>query len=173
MWVQLQNFNLEPIEASVYTTRCTIVDCNTQYTTTACPYASEKLMYCCHNPAHGFVCTERELKVLVDDIVDVILRIFKANGHFEHEQNVKKWFNGEAMVDFWTFFQQLTDRFVGLLQVHVVQDIHMSIISEFLKEGRLEKKGHVVHNWKFRWFVLTSSALTYFESRETMLYKVL
>lgn len=116
--------------------------------------------------------TENELKVHVDDIVDLILRIFKANGHNESEANVKEWFCGGFKIDFWNFFSQLVEQYVGLLQVHIVQEVHQEIVSEFMKEGKLEKKGHLVHNWKMRWFVLTASALTYFESHDNMLLKV-
>lgn len=115
---------------------------------------------------------ESELKVHVDDIIDLILRIFQANGHNEQQENIEDWFCGEPKIDFWSFFSQLTEKYVGLLQVHIVQEIHMDIVSEFLKEGKLEKKGHVVHNWKFRWFVLTASSLSYFESHESMILKV-
>lgn len=108
----------------------------------------------------------------VDDIVDLILRIFEANGHQESRDNIKEWFCDEAMIDFWSFFSQLAEKYIGLLQIHIVQEVHQAIVSEVLKEGKLEKKGHVVHNWKTRWFVLTNSALTYFESRDNMLLKV-
>lgn len=112
------------------------------------------------------------MKVHVDDLVDLIIRIFKANGHKEQEDNIKEWFCGEENIDFWSFFSQLTEKYVGLLQINIVQDIHTSIVSEFLKEGKLEKKGHVVHNWKMRWFVLTASSLNYFESQENRILKV-
>ena len=122
--------------------------------------------HCCPSPP------ESELKVHVDDIVDLILRIFEANGHVEQQSNIKEWFCGEEKIDFWSFFSQLTEKYVGLLQVHVVQEIHTKIVSELLKEGKLEKKGHVVHNWKTRWFVLTASSLSYFESSENLVLKV-
>ncbi len=113
-----------------------------------------------------------ELRVHVDDLVDLILRIFQANGHNEQHHNIKEWFCGEEMIDFWSFFSQLTEKYVGLLQVHVVQETHTKVVSELLKEGKLEKKGHVVHNWKSRWFVLTASLLSYFESHENLILKV-
>ena len=118
-------------------------------------------------------CAGSELRVHVDDIVEVILRIFHANGHTELQDNIKEWFCGEDKIDFWSFYSQLTEKFVGLLQIHVVQELHMSVVSEFLHEGKLEKKGHVVHNWKMRWFVLTASSLSYFESRENLIMKVI
>ena len=123
-------------------------------------------------PVH-FIFTESEIKVHVDDIADLILRIFRANGHNEREENIKEWFCGEEKVDFWGFFSQIVENFVGLLQIHIVQEVHQEVVSEFLKEGRLEKKGHRVHNWKSRWFVLTATALTYYESHDSMILKVI
>ncbi|CAI8020429.1 Pleckstrin-2 [Geodia barretti] len=38
--------------------------------------------------------------------------------------------------------------------------------SEVLKEGFLVKKGHVRHNWRTRWFVLTKKQLSYFRKRQ-------
>ena len=112
------------------------------------------------------------LKLHVDDIVDLILRIFKANGHEELPDNIKEWFCGEEAINFWSFFHQIVEKYIGLLQVNVIQEVHQDIVSEVLREGKLEKKGHVVHNWKMRWFVLTMSSLMYFESRDKMLLKV-
>ncbi len=104
--------------------------------------------------------------------MELILRIFSANGHHEKEENIIEWFCGETYIDFWSFFSQLTDNYVGLLQIHIVHELHTEIVSEFLKEGKLEKKGHVVHNWKTRWFVLTALSFNYFESRENLTLKV-
>ena len=36
---------------------------------------------------------------------------------------------------------------------------------EILKEGYLVKQGHVVKNWKRRWFVLTAGSIDYFETQ--------
>lgn len=33
------------------------------------------------------------------------------------------------------------------------------------KQGELKKKGHVVHNWKNRWFILQGDKLYYFKNR--------
>ncbi len=116
---------------------------------------------------------ESELKVHVDDIVEVVLKIFKANGHNESENNIKEWFKGHALLSFLDFFNPLVERYVGLLQAHTVMEVNKSIVNEFFKEGKLEKKGHVVHNWKMRWFVLTGNSLTYYETQEKAVAKVL
>ena len=109
----------------------------------------------------------------MDDIVDLILRIFRENGHNEKEENIKEWFCDEESITFWGFFSILTEKFVKLLRINIVQKVHEEVVSEFLKAGRLEKKGHVVHNWKSRWFVLTASSLSYFESHDNQILKVL
>ena len=36
---------------------------------------------------------------------------------------------------------------------------------EILKEGYLVKQGHIVKNWKRRWFVLTAGSIDYFETQ--------
>lgn len=53
----------------------------------------------------------------IDDVADLILRIFKANGHNESEQNIREWFCEEVYVDFWSFFSTLVENYSGLLQV--------------------------------------------------------
>ncbi|PNI83901.1 PLEK2 isoform 5 [Pan troglodytes] len=32
-----------------------------------------------------------------------------------------------------------------------------------LKEGFLVKRGHIVHNWKVRWFILRQNTLVYYK----------
>lgn len=39
--------------------------------------------------------------------------------------------------------------------------------AEPIEEGELTKEGHVVHNWKTRWFVLVSGKLFYFRQKPT------
>ena len=116
---------------------------------------------------------ESELKVHVDDTVEVVLRIFKSNGHKESEENILKWFRGEKDMDFRAFFGPLVQKYVGLLQVNTIAEVNREIVTEFFKEGKLEKKGHVVHNWKMRWFVLTGATLTYYETQEKAVAKVM
>lgn len=38
------------------------------------------------------------------------------------------------------------------------------------KQGELKKKGHVVHNWKTRWFILQGDKLYYFKNRTVRTY---
>ena len=37
---------------------------------------------------------------------------------------------------------------------------------QFYKVGELEKKGHIVKNWRKRWFVLDNDTLKYFKARQ-------
>ena len=39
---------------------------------------------------------------------------------------------------------------------------------EILKEGFMVKRGHVVKNWKLRWFVLRASNLSYYKNPGVM-----
>ena len=100
------------------------------------------------------------------------MRIFKDNGHNESEEAIKEWFHGETAISFRSFFSPLVENYVGLLKVQTLTDVNHNIVNEFFKEGKLEKKGHVVHNWKMRWFVLTGMSLTYYETQEKAVAKV-
>ena len=41
-----------------------------------------------------------------------------------------------------------------------------------MKEAQMIKKGHVRHTWKMRWFVLTTTDLFYYETKESLVKKV-
>jgi hypothetical protein len=56
-------------------------------------------------------------KLHIDDLCDLIQRIFRENGHVESEQNIKEWFCGEKLIDFWSFFAALVENYSGLLKV--------------------------------------------------------
>lgn len=53
----------------------------------------------------------------VDDIADLVMRIFRANGHNESEENIKEWFCDEVYIDFWSFFSALVENYDHMLQV--------------------------------------------------------
>ena len=57
-------------------------------------------------------------------------------------------------------------------QENTIQDLYMKLCLKQLKQGKLMKKGHVVHNWKWRWFILTTAELRYYESQESPIPKV-
>ena len=58
-----------------------------------------------------------QMELQVDDVCDIIVRIFKANGHSESEDNIREWFYPETQVDFWSFLRTIVYSYVGLLQV--------------------------------------------------------
>ena len=45
-------------------------------------------------------------------------------------------------------------------------------VYQVMKKAQMIKKGHVRHTWKMRWFVLTSTDLIYYESKESLVKKV-
>ena len=57
------------------------------------------------------------MEVHIDDVCDIILRIFKDNGHIEEAANIREWFCGEADVGFWSFFRTMVENYGSLLQV--------------------------------------------------------
>ncbi|KAG9395970.1 PH domain [Carpediemonas membranifera] len=58
-------------------------------------------------------------------------------------------------------YVQLYDRYDGAQSDKVVEDETPESIS---KKGWMTKQGHVVKNWKQRWFVLKNSMLMYYKS---------
>ena len=47
-----------------------------------------------------------------------------------------------------------------------VEELEDEVIHGIMKQGTLVKKGHVRHNWKERWFVLTPGILKYYTSKD-------
>ena len=54
----------------------------------------------------------------------------------------------------------------------IANDIKDEIVDGVLRKGYIYKKGHKVHNWRRRFFILTRKSLMYHESREKMNLKV-
>ena len=48
----------------------------------------------------------------------------------------------------------------------------MFICDQVMKKAQMIKKGHLRHTWKMRWFVLTSTDLIYYETKESLVKKV-
>ena len=61
---------------------------------------------------------------------------------------------------------------IPIPQTSTIQDLYSTICLKQLKQGRMMKKGHVVHNWKWRWFILTTSDIKYYESQDNLISKV-
>ena len=110
--------------------------------------------------------------VCIDDIILVIMKLYKANGKEESASNIREWFCDQKSIDFWLFFSALVEFHSDLLSPPVLLSIYEEIFFEILKEGKMKKKGHKVANWKERWFVLSSSHLYYYESQENRSLKV-
>ncbi|XP_013390157.1 switch-associated protein 70 isoform X2 [Lingula anatina] len=47
-----------------------------------------------------------------------------------------------------------------------LQELYNQFINDVIRKGWLTKKGHMMTNWKERWFVLTPSCLKYFTNRD-------
>lgn len=80
-------------------------------------------------------------------------------------------------LDFIQFLSTLVECFSSLqvdssVIAEIIVDMKDEVVNGVLRKGYLFKKGHQVKNWKRRFFVLTRSSLTYFESREKMALKV-
>ena len=63
----------------------------------------------------------------IDDICDLVQRILRENGHAESEQNIKEWFCGEILIDFWSFFAAIVENYSGLLKVSVTVCVSESV----------------------------------------------
>ena len=57
-------------------------------------------------------------------------------------------------------------------QSPVVTELYEMISTEMIREGKLTKKGHIVPNWKGRWFTLRATTLTYREAKDAPILKV-
>lgn len=110
--------------------------------------------------------------VHIDDVTQVIMKICQSNGKEEDPQNIREWFCEQKSVDFWSFFSALVENHSHLLKVHIIQSLYEEIVHEVLMQGKMTKKGHKVQTWKDRWFVLTSTNLSYYESLENRILKV-
>ena len=110
--------------------------------------------------------------VHIEDIAELILKIYYANGREETAKNIFEWFCNQTNVDFWSFFSALIENHSDLLQTHIIQDLYEEIFHEIMKKGKMTKKGHKVQTWKERWFILTTEQLLYYESLENRILKV-
>jgi hypothetical protein len=79
------------------------------------------------------------------------------------------------LMGFSDFLDMLTKKVFQLLHkklsITMVQNLYDGIVHELLKKGTLKKKGHIVRNWKDRFFVLTASSLSYYEGQDMSVMK--
>ncbi|XP_011403730.1 PREDICTED: leucine-rich repeat extensin-like protein 5 [Amphimedon queenslandica] len=115
--------------------------------------------------------TEGYGQVHINDITELVMKIFLANGQPQSPVHIAEWFCNQESVDFWSFFSALAEKHYHLLQMHVIQSLYEEVVHEILKQGKMVKKGHKVQTWKERWFVLTSTNLIYYESLENRIQK--
>ena len=119
---------------------------------------------------------ESSVVVGKDNIRDFTKRLFELSG-----------LNGTADPEelstikaYWTFpeyIQIITGHFAkqghpGTLTCEIIEDLYDEFVCGVQMKGYLVKKGHVRKNYKRRWFILRRTALTYYESRETLYKKV-
>ena len=116
--------------------------------------------------------TEGYGQVHINDITELVMKIFDANGQPQSPVHIAEWFCNQESVDFWSFFSALAEKHYHLLQIHIIQSLYEEVVHEILKQGKMVKKGHKVQTWKERWFILTSTNLIYYESLENRIQKV-
>lgn len=69
--------------------------------------------------------TSRESLVDIDDITDVILKLYSSNNRQEDPENIQEWFCNMKQVDFWSFFSALVENHRDLIQgASAVQSLH-------------------------------------------------
>ena len=107
-----------------------------------------------------------------DDACHLIKKLCKANGRKERASNIREWFCEAEKIDFFSFISAVLEKYPNFLKLELVQDLHGRIVNEVLMKGMLTKKGHRMPSWKDRWFVLTRSSLTYYESEQNQIQKV-
>lgn len=110
-----------------------------------------------------------------DILNEILMQVVKKAG-FTWDESFE--FNDPSVtIDFPIFVQVLTECFDALhidisVVAEIVSDIKGEIVDGVLRKGYMYKRGHNVHNWKRRFFILTRNSLTYYTSREKMEVKV-
>ena len=61
---------------------------------------------------------------MIDDVIEVIIKIYKANGQEESEENIREWFCDQQRIDFWSFFSSLVEPHSRLLTAPVLQAVY-------------------------------------------------
>ena len=70
--------------------------------------------------------------------------------------------------NYWHLLNNVVDSFPSRIDqdsiLQAVEQLEDEIVRCYMKQGMLLKKGHVRHNWKERWFVLTPGMLKYYSN---------
>ena len=71
---------------------------------------------------------------------------------------------------FWQLLNSIVDSFPSRMDqesiLGAIEELEDEVVHGVMKQGILVKKGHVRHNWKERWFVLTPGILKYYTSKD-------
>ena len=77
--------------------------------------------------------TERNNAIDIEDVTDLILKLYSSCNQEESVENIQEWFCNQQEVDFWSFFSALAESHRDLLQGYAVQSLHK--VSELTVEG--------------------------------------
>ncbi|XP_038053802.1 switch-associated protein 70-like [Patiria miniata] len=110
------------------------------------------------------VAIDREEMVLLTEKLVLAMGMKWDLSRFDHvTKNLKMFTFTKMMVCFESAFARDMDQ---MCIAEAVMEVYDEIIEEVEKKGFLHKKGHVMKNWKERWFVLKPRHLTYYTSRK-------
>lgn len=68
--------------------------------------------------------TERNSLIDIEDVTDLILKLFSSCSQEETVENIQEWFCNQQEVDFWSFYSALAENHRDLLQAYAVQSLH-------------------------------------------------
>ena len=109
---------------------------------------------------------EGDTTLSVDDVVALVITVFRANGVLRSEADIGEWFYPHTVVNYISFISALSSGHAKYLKPVIVHHLHEVITTEVLKKGRLTKKGHRVPSWKERFFILKPRSIDYFMEAE-------
>ena len=124
--------------------------------------------------------TEGKLKLHPEDVIELIIRLLTHLRVTPDRKEVEVWLGNKigsliAWVDFWPFFILIVDNCLAPRGAQAtnrgVQVLYDEVVNEVMKFAQMTKKGHIRHTWKMRWFVLTTTDLFYYESKESLVKK--
>ena len=117
------------------------------------------------------------LVVHKDNIRDFMKRLFKLSG-LNGTTDPEELSTIKDCLTFFEYLQIITTQFARHrlqmpLTCEMIEDLYDEFVCGVLMKGYLVKKGHVIRNYKRRWFILRSTMLTYYESKHVLNKKVI
>ncbi|XP_070572559.1 switch-associated protein 70-like isoform X2 [Ptychodera flava] len=110
-----------------------------------------------------------------EEVAYILEKVVIAMGRKWNEKEFEEIRRGLPLMSFWQVLHSLETRFAyGVDEACVaaaIDEIYEEIINEVVKNGFMSKKGHMMSNWKERWFVLKPGSLTYYTSRDMNVLK--